>query len=271
MTRWSFSRQPFEAPLIAWLLLAAGVLLPPVAWAHPDLLLQIEQMGERIQDEPGNPEWLIRRGDLYRRHEDYAAAARDFQAARTLAPDHPELDFYQGRLALDNGNPGSASTLLDRFLRTHPRHAVAWRLRAEAGWQQGDFASASAGFDKAIRFSDAPSPALYREWVLTLLAAGDRSAALDAVDRGLKQLGLEVTLLGLGADLALVERDPRRAHGYLDQLPAGLRQHPPWRDRLDEAGCLADTGGEAPDAAAACGVPAAHRLDSQLKRSPTGK
>jgi len=247
-------------------MLAIGAPGVPTAGAHPDLLAQIEQLGLQIQAEPGNPEWRIRRGDLYRRHEDYAAAALDFQAARALAPDHEELDFYQGRLALETGDQASAGAYLDRYLQRHPQHPVAWRLRAESLARQGDAPAAAVGYGNAIRFSDAPSPALYREWVLALIVSGDRPAALDAVDQGLDRLGAEVSLLGLGADVALVERQPTRAADYLAELPEGLRRRAPWRDRLAEAECLGAAGGNPPRAQAGCDLQAARRLDAQMAR-----
>lgn len=248
------------APLI----LVSGMLLAPAALSHPDLLAQIERLDEQVQAEPENPELLIRRGDLYRRHEDHAAAARDFRAARKLAPDHPELDFYQGRLALESGDYQSAAGLLDRYLAAHPRHAVGWRLRAQTALARGE-ASAAAGFERAIRFSQAPSPELYRQWVLALLAAGDKSGALKAVDLGLGQLGVEVSLLGFGADVALTERDAKRAGSYLKRLPMGLERLTPWSDRLGAVECLAAQVAGQQNDPADCTAGAAQRLDVQLQ------
>jgi len=252
----------FAGPFV----LAAGVLLAPAVLPHPDLLAQIERLDEQLQAAPDNPELLIRRGDLYRRHEDFTAAARDFGAARMLAPGHPELDFYQGRLALEGGDDTAAATFLDRYLESHPQHAVGWRLRGEAALALSD-ASAPACFESAIRFSDAPSPELFRQWVLALLTAGDTTGALEAVDLGLARLGVEVTLLGIGADVALMKRNGGLAGHYLKLLPAGLERLAPWSDRFQSVDCLAGRTGGGMGDVTECTVHVARRLEAQLRQT----
>ena len=245
-------------------MLAAGVSFTPAALAHPDLLAQIERLDQQLLVEPHNVELLIRRGDLYRRHEDYPAAARDFDTARALAAAHPQLDFYQGRLALQQGDYESAATYLDRHLAGHPDDPVGWRLRGETALGHGD-TSAAAHFERAVRFSNAPSPELYRQWVLALLDSGATAAALQAVDQALGQLGAEVTLLGLGTDIALATQDTARAETYLERLPAGLAGLAPWPDRLRAAACLAANGQAAEDPSGSCVAGAAQRLAGQQR------
>jgi len=245
------------------LVAAAGLMLAAVALAHPDLLAQIERLDEQIRAEPDRTDLLIRRGDLYRRHEDFAAAVRDFEAARALAPGNPELDFHQGRLALDAGDPEGAARLLDRYLGGRPEDPVAWRLRAEAAVARGE--DSAAAFERAIRLGPSPSPALYRQWVLSLLAAGDRRAALAAVDDGLERLGAAVLLLGLGADTALAELDAARAQSYLERLPDGLQRISPWAERQVAAGCLQASGNTVLTGPPECAADALLRLDSQVR------
>jgi tetratricopeptide (TPR) repeat protein len=250
-------------PAARWVA-AAAVMLAPVALSHPDLLAQIERMDERVTAEPDNPEWLLRRGDLYRRHQEYRAAARDFAAARALAPEHPQLDLYRGRLALETGDPVAAGGYLDGYLYSHPLHPIGWRLRAEAWLAQEDFPAAAGAFERAVRFSEKPSPALYRQWVLALLAANEAAAVLAAVDQGLEQLGAEVSLLGLGADVALVQLQHALAKTYLGRLPPGLADRSPWRERMREAECVADRKKIGADDTGACIVGARRRLAAHL-------
>ena len=212
------------------LILATGLMFSPAAAAHPDLMAQIERLDQQLQAEPDNVELLLRRGDLHRRHQDYAAAIRDFAAARVLAADCAQLDFLEGRLALELGDYRTAATLLDRYLTLHPNDAVGWRLRGESALGLGE-PSAPADFQRAIDTSQAPSPDLYRQWILALVANQDATGALDAVDAGLARFGPEVTLLGLGTDLALAQGDKQRAQAYLDRLPAGLERLAPWSGR----------------------------------------
>lgn len=246
------------------LILAAGLLAATAAQTHPDLLEQIQRLDAQIRAQPDRADLLIRRGDLHRRHEDFAAAGRDFEAARALAPADPELDFHQGRLALEAGDPAAAGHYLDGYLAARPQDAVAWRLRAETALRRGED-SAAAGFERAVRFSESPSPALYRQWVLSLLAEDDRPAALAAVDGGLDRFGAEVSLLGLGADTALAGLDAARARFYLERLTPGLRRISPWAERLAEARCLETGHGAGSADQIDCAASAVQRLDAQIR------
>ncbi|NNE05092.1 MAG: tetratricopeptide repeat protein, partial [Xanthomonadales bacterium] len=69
--------------------------------AHPDLIAQIQQADRQLEENPANVDVLLKRGELYRRHGDFEAAASDLVEARDLRPSHPLLNFYEGRLALD--------------------------------------------------------------------------------------------------------------------------------------------------------------------------
>jgi tetratricopeptide (TPR) repeat protein len=246
------------------LLCAAGTLLAPAAWGHPDLLAQIGRLDEQLQADPGNADLLIRRGDLHRRHEDYTAAADDFALARSLSADHPQLDFYQGRLALQQGDLSAAVSYFDRHLARHPDDPIGWRLLGEARLRQGD-TSAAADFERSVSVSATPSPDLYRQWILALLQADRQAEALQVIDQGLVRFGSEVSLLGLGADVALTIGDATRARLYLGQLPRGLEQRSPWSDRLQAVRCLEQqSAGLNGLDASTCSVEAGQRLAAGL-------
>ena len=224
---------------MAILVLLAGFTAQAVP--HPELLAQIEILSERLRAEPENERLLLQRGDLYRRHQDYTAAERDLAAARRLTPDAPLLDFYEGRLRLDMGDAADAALLLERYLSHEPAHAIAWRLRGEALAAAGEYAKAAVSFESAIRFSAHPGPGLFQWQVLALLAARIPGPEVSAViDAGLERFGPEVTLLGLGVDLALSEKETGKAQAYLALLPEGLARLPAWRDRIEALGCLKD-------------------------------
>lgn len=225
----------FQVLIVAALLLAA-----PVLFAHPDLLLQIERLDGEIAADPHNAELLASRGDLYRRHQDYAAAQEDFSAARAADPDYALLDFLEARLMLDTGRPQQARLRLDAYLPAHPGHAAAWMLRGQAWLGLGMPAPAAGDFSGAIGAAEKPSPELYRLLVLSLAAQGsDRAeAALDAVNDGLDQFPIEVSLLGLGVDIALGADRAGEAEHYFEQLPAALHALPQWKARRRLADCV---------------------------------
>lgn len=225
------------AGLVALIVFAT---LPVSGIGHPDLVAQIELLDAKIQDDQVNAELLIKRGDLYRRHEDFSAAARDFEAARQLSPDNSLIDFYQGRMQLESGHPEAAEHHLDSYLSSNPVHSKAWMLRGEANIQLARASAAAECFDQAIQTAKSPSPGLYRLLILSQLAIGESAwdAAVDAVDSGLARFGAEVTLLGLGTDIALARNRPAAARRYLAQLPQALQSRPQWDARKRNADCM---------------------------------
>jgi predicted Zn-dependent protease len=244
------------------LLLGLFALVSP-AWSHPDLLLQIENLDARLLAEPGNAELLTLRGDLYRRHADYAAAARDFAAARVIQPEYPLLDFHEGQLLLETGDPGAAEQHLDRYLLLHPQHAGAWILRAEIHLAQGEAEAAARDYAMAIGHADHASPALYRDWALALVAAGmtQWNPARNVVDIALEQFPRDVSLLALGADIALAENQPDLATSYFDRLPEPMMRLPSWQARSEAMNCLESQATEA--AESGCLAAARKALEEQ--------
>jgi len=224
---------------LAGLLIGLTLLVSP-AWGHPELLAQIELLDTEIQRQPGNAELLIKRGDLYRREQDYSSAQRDFAAARELQLNNSELDFFQGRLQFERGDFADADFLLSRYLAVHPEQAGAWALRGRTRQARGLPLAAAQDYAEAIAYSDAPSPSLYRQQVLALVAAGERhyKAAREVADTGLDGFPGEVSLLGLATDIALAEDDPGVAALYIQQLPGSISMLPSWQARRERAQCL---------------------------------
>lgn len=251
--------------LPALLVLIVLAWLPVCAMGHPELELQIEDLSAKIEAGPVNADLLIKRGDLYRRHQDYPAARDDFLAARISGPDNALLDFYEGRLFLDSGDAASARLHFSRYLEIHPEHSNAWVLLGEACIRAGDARRAADYFEQAIKTSETPSPAVYRQQILSLLATGDSSwgAASKVVDKGLDHFGLEVNLLGLGTDIALADNRNSQADRYMQRLPEALQALPQWAQRLKTAECLVSSE---TDAQAHCLAQARGKLSTQVEK-----
>ena len=237
-----FAGQPATLLMAA---LCCSLLTHQPLFAHPDLLLQIEDVSSRITADARNPDLYLKRGDLYRRHGDWLNGEKDFVTARQLDPGHVLLDWFEGRFRVDAGQLKEGDTLLSRFLEHNPRHAAAYRVRAGARSSLDQPVSAAEDYQKAIEYSARPSPSLYRALVLSQVASGSEysAAATGSVDRGLERFPQELSLLGLGMELALANAQATRARDYLARLPAPLTALPQWRFRQALLACI-DGGSE---------------------------
>lgn len=208
--------------------------------AHADLVLQIEDFSEQISENPQDTELLIRRGDLYRRHGDWAAAEDDFQSVRELTPDHPMVDWYEGRLLIEAGRSSEADAMLTRFLEVRNDHAGAYKARAIARQNLHQGLLAVGDFQAAIDNSERPPPSLYRSLVMSFVATGFDQVefALVAVNEGLERFPREVSLLGLGVDLSLAQADSQQALKYMSEIPPRLDDLIQWQFRKAVLICI---------------------------------
>ncbi len=215
-------------------------LLSLSAFSHPDLVLQIESFDLQLESDPANVELLIKRGDLYRRHGNYAAAANDFAKVKKFDPYNALLDFYVGRLLFDSGDAAAADIHFEKYLYTHPQHAKAWILRGEAAIVLRQPELAATYFALAIKATPSPSPALYRLQILSLIVLGEKKwvEASQVVDQGLEHFGFEVSLIGLGTDIALAGNQVDLAGQYLERVPPSLRKLSQWDVRIQTKQCL---------------------------------
>src|SRR4051812_371620 len=87
--------------LACWLLagvVATGVMAPPAASAHADLLAAIDRVSRQIQSEPKNAALYLWRGDLYRAHTDWSLAERDYDRVAQLDPGLDDVILARGKL-----------------------------------------------------------------------------------------------------------------------------------------------------------------------------
>jgi cytochrome c-type biogenesis protein CcmH/NrfG len=217
-------------------LLLLVVLISSTAWGHPEIVAQIEQLDREIAAQPANASLLLKRGDLYRRDGDYAAAQQDFSAAHRLDPSLSEYDFYAGRLALEMDDASIAEKQLGLYLQSYPGNAAAWALRGQARMDLQHPIEAAADFAAAIQHSTKPTPALYLQQARAFDTAGReyQAKALEVIDQGLERFPMEVSLLGLGTDIALELKLNERARGYIDTLPEPITNLPQWQARINK-------------------------------------
>lgn len=238
-----------STPLVLMLLTLIVTWLSS-AHAHPDLLNQIDRQTSLIKANPNDVDALLKRGDLYRRHQEYELSAADFRSAREIAPTHHLLNWYEGLLALDTFDYDKANRLFTQYLEDNGEHAAGWYWRGQARAGMAQFGAAADDFARAIETNARPSPVLYRARALALVAAGPQQAELASVTitQGLEHFPREVNLLGLAVDLSLLASDTVSAVRYISRLDSKLRELPQWQFRQASWHCIAGNRDQAREA-----------------------
>ncbi len=249
-------------------LMAAWWAVPITLHAHAAIDARLAGVDERIAAAPRNGELYLKRAELHRLHQDWAAALADYQRAEKLAPDL-EVVFYRGRMWLDAGRLDLAQSALDQFLRIKPDHASGLRVRAQVLAQRGEPLAAAADLDKAITRFEAPMPDLYLERARLLAAAGTAhiDRALRGLDEGIARFGPVVTLIQFAVDLESKRGQSDAALTYIDMLPPRVKDLPLWMARRGDVLLAAGRPEEARNAYAAA-LAAIERLPNQRRSAP---
>src|SRR5215207_2768651 len=141
--------------------LAASALFAeaaPKAVAHDGIHEQLAELSRQIRAKAGDASLYLRRGELYRIHRDWAAAAADFERARRLDPNLRAVDLARGRLLADVGNFDEAERCLDRYIAAEPESSEALLVRARLLVRMKRPADAVADFTRAIALMSEPDP-----------------------------------------------------------------------------------------------------------------
>jgi len=225
-----------RAVFAAWTLLVLATRFPWPAGAHPDLLVQIEEVTKQLEKEPNNPELYLKRGELWRAHVEWEAAYADYERASALAPDLAIIDLARGRLFLDSGWPLSARAILDRFLSRQPGHVEALILRARACTRLNLRLAAAQDYTRAINLSPEPGPDLFIERAQVFAAEGRDylPSALQGLDEGIRKLGPLVTLQLFAIDMELKQNNVDGALARLDQVAQKSPRKETWLARRGE-------------------------------------
>lgn len=103
-----------------------------------------------ILQNPQDPELYLRRGELYRAHQDWRSALQDYDRAEQIDPDLKAVDLYRGKLWLETNQFPLAKAALDRFLNANPDHAEALATRARVQYRMNLKQAAVADYTRAI-------------------------------------------------------------------------------------------------------------------------
>lgn len=250
------------------------------ARAHGDFHSLIVEANQAIEKSPNDPEVYLRRGEVYRLHQQWEAAAADYNKAEALGATQNATDLARGRLYSDTDWPLAARASLDRFLASQSGHVEALTFRGRALLRLGQPFSAAADFSRAIAASTEPGPELFIERAQILASAGadQLKTAVAGLDEGIQKLGPLVTLQLKAMDLELKEKNYDAAIARIDLIAAKSPRKETWQARRGEILLQANRPEEAKAAFQAAlksmdtlpparrNVPAVRDLESRVRR-----
>ena len=214
----------------------AFFLAVATAQAHGDFHTLITAANQEIEKDPTNAELYLRRGELYRLHQQFDPAQADINTAETLAPGLPGLDLARARLFLDIAWPLSARAHLDRYLVAFTNHTEAFTLRSRAWAKLGQPLYAAEDLARAIAVMPVGAPDLYIERARALADAGNDQleAALTGLDEGMKRMGPLVTLQITAIELELRRKNTDGALVRIDVVMQRSPRKESWLARKGE-------------------------------------
>jgi predicted Zn-dependent protease len=212
-------------PLVVGAVLLGTPALP--LHAHGDDQLLIDALTEELTKAP-DADLFIRRGELFRHHQEWDKAAADFTAAARLEPKLEIVDFFRGRLYLEAGDAAKAQPFIERFVENVPAEAEGWFLRGDVLGALGKHDAGALDYAEGIRRAPHPRPEHYLRRARFLAAAPnpDRSRVLVAVDEGIERLGPVISLIEYAITLEL---ELKNYDGALARIARAM-EHSPRRE-----------------------------------------
>jgi predicted Zn-dependent protease len=188
-----------------------GVLLivtTPRADAHGDDQQLIDALTEELAKAP-EADLFIRRGELFRHHQEWAKAGADFELAARLEPKLEVVDFFRARLLLEAGEPAKAQPFIERYLANVPTEAEGWFLRGDVLGALGKHDDGAMDYAEGIRRAPHPRPEhfLRRARFLATARNSDPARVLVALDEGIAKLGPVISLLEYAISLELERKN----------------------------------------------------------------
>lgn len=218
------------------------------ASGHPGLHEQEAEVERAIATAPENVDLYVQRGQILVKKGDWDGALASLEEARRRGAEADRIDLLEGSTYLRAQWPQMAKARFETVIARSPKQFAAVLGRARA-WKALDHPELAAGdFERAFEGLERPTPTHVLEWQQALLAAGQKEAALAALDRGAARIGPVPGVLLAAVDLSLELGRPEAALARLDQLLARSPDQPVWLLRRGEILRAAGREQEARDA-----------------------
>lgn len=241
-----------KTPRFSWMagLVMAVVFLrffvnPSAVCAHGELPLRIAAVTRQIAVATNHWASLyLQRGELYREHQDWAAAKSDYDRAAQLDA-HLGVDFYRARMLFEAGETTAARAIFDQVLADFPAHGEALVGRARVLLGLRERTAAIADFQRGLTLLTKPEPEYFLELAQALADEGKADDALHCLDDGIKKLGSLVALQSGALDLELAQKNTNAALARLEVMIAEAPRPENWLARHGEILAAAGRTGEA--------------------------
>ncbi len=205
-------------------MMAGGLIFAPALHAHGDDQLLIEALTEELAKAP-EADLFIRRGELFRHHQEWAKAEADFSAAARLEPSLVVVDFFRARTLLESGASASALPLIDRYIAKENNEAEGWFLRGEVMAALEKPAAGAEDYAEGIRRAPNPRPEHFirRAKLISRASPGNPVPVLTALDEGITRLGPVISLVEYAIALELDRKEYARA---LERIAFAMEKAP---------------------------------------------
>ena len=200
------------------------VATTPRADAHGDDQQLIDALTEELAKAP-EADLFIRRGELFRHHQEWARAEADFDAAARLEPKLNVVDYFRARLLLEAGDAPKAETFVERYITSTPDEAEGWFLRGDIRGALGRHDAGALDYAAGLERTPRPRPEHYLRRAKFLAAAPqpDSARVLAAIDEGIARVGPVISLV---EQAITIELEQRNFAGALERIEVAMKHSP---------------------------------------------
>jgi tetratricopeptide (TPR) repeat protein len=203
------------------------------SFGHGTLHEQIANLTQVIEKEPNSAELYLRRGEVYRDHEEWKSAADDYNKARTLNPKLLDIDLAEARLYFYSDHLEQAQEKVEQYLKVRQDENARY-LRAQILVELKQTSKAIADFSYFIEHAKDPQPQVFIERAKAQVLTGKRKEAIVGLDEGMKKLGVLISLQELAIQLELEGKEFDQALVRVDSILKTLNRKENWLARKGE-------------------------------------
>ena len=131
----------FDIAVIRWLICITVLFLcgRGSAFGHGETLIQIAAVTRQLETAATNrAELFLRRAELYREHQDWAAAEADYSRAKALAPNLAAIDAGRAGMLADAGHLEKSLSLYDEVIARSDHNGEAFLGRGRVLLRTGE-------------------------------------------------------------------------------------------------------------------------------------